>query len=68
MHAFFPNILSPKITKLIRSVLRLFGKRILAKNVDEIDGRGQFHQILYAAFKIPKVQKDSQVISVYLHF
>jgi len=31
--AFFANILAPKITKLKCSALRLFGKRILAKNL-----------------------------------
>jgi len=41
----FANILAPKITKLKRSALRLFGKRILAKN-ERIKCWWNWHQII----------------------
>jgi len=41
------------------------------KHVDEIDHRGEFQQHVYAKLlhsQIPKAQKDSQVINVFLCF
>jgi len=45
-------------------------KAVCKSNVGEIDTWGRFHQHVYAKLlhaKIPKAQKDSQVISVFLH-